>query len=308
MLDEREVAGISVFERGWLSSNNVLLRGGDDAAVIVDTGYWTHSSQTVALLKQSLNGRPLARILNTHLHSDHSGGNAAVQSAFGCGIDVPAGEAEAVDSWDERRLSYAATGQHCPRFRRTGVLNAPSMVTAGRWSWDVVSSPGHDPMSVALYQPDLQLLISADALWENGFGVVFPELEGIDAFAAVEATLDVLSKLKVRLVIPGHGPPFKDHTGAISRARSRLSGFVRDPGKHALHAAKVLVKFRLLEKQAESSLEFERWLTNTAYFDLVRQRYFPNTDAQTWRRSIIDDMKRRGSLVVTDDDRIVNLN
>jgi hypothetical protein len=24
--------------------------------------------------------------------------------------------------------------------------------------------------------------ISADALWENGFGVVFPELEGADAF------------------------------------------------------------------------------------------------------------------------------
>jgi hypothetical protein len=33
------------------------------------------------------------------------------------------------------------------------------------------------------------VLISADALWENGFGVVFPELEGDDAFAIVAATL-----------------------------------------------------------------------------------------------------------------------
>ena len=40
------VRNVAVLERGWLSSNNVLLRGRLGTAV-VDSGYWTHSAQTV---------------------------------------------------------------------------------------------------------------------------------------------------------------------------------------------------------------------------------------------------------------------
>lgn len=298
--------GITVLERGWLSSNNVLVRGdANHAAAVVDTGYWSHAEQTVALLKHALGGAPLGRVLNTHLHSDHCGGNAAIQQAFGCAIDVPAGEAEAVDHWDESRLTYRATGQHCPRFGRAGVLSAPGQVQAGRWRWEVIASPGHDPMSVALYQPELELLISADALWENGFGVVFPELEGEHAFDDVAATLDYFSHLAVAWVIPGHGAPFADMDQAIGRARSRLDSFVADPRRHALHAAKVLVKFRLLEMQSQSWGELHAWLSGAAYFDEVRRRHFGTTDARTWLRELVDDLCRRGALQVRDG-RVIN--
>src|SRR5690606_25945662 len=66
---------IQVFERGWLSSNNILFTGADGTA-LVDSGYVTHAPQTLALVRQVLAGRPLERLLNTHLHSDHCGGNA----------------------------------------------------------------------------------------------------------------------------------------------------------------------------------------------------------------------------------------
>ncbi len=299
MHQELERAGITVFERGWLSSNSILMRGDHHhGAVVVDTGYWIHAEQTVALLRRELGGRPLTRILNTHLHSDHCGGNAAAHEAFGCDIDVPIGDATAVDAWDEEKLTYAATGQYCPKFRRSGLLEAPGKVLAGRWSWQLVASPGHDPMSVALYQPELRVLISADALWENGFGVVFPELEGEDAFPTVGSTLDAFSNLDVRLVIPGHGRPFTDLHAAIARARSRLASFLSDPRKHAVHAAKVLIKFRLLETQTESIEAFEGWLKGASYFNLVRQRYFPEMDGELWLRTIIQDMATRGSLAL----------
>jgi glyoxylase-like metal-dependent hydrolase (beta-lactamase superfamily II) len=294
-------AGITVFERGWLSSNNVLIRGDDNhGAEVVDTGYWIHAEQTVALLRHALDGSPLTRILNTHLHSDHCGGNSAVYTAFGCDVDVPVGDASTVDGWDESKLTYAATGQHCPRFARSGVLSPQGEVQAGRWSWQVIGSPGHDPMSVVLYQPDLKLLISADALWENGFGVVFPELEGQDAFAALASTLDALSALDVRVVVPGHGRPFTDLHGAISRARSRLDSFVRDTDKHALHAAKVLVKFRLIEKRSENLVELGQWLRGTRYFELVRQGYFPLMSPDSWLEFLLGEMLARGSLRVSD--------
>ena len=297
MRTELEQAGITVFERGWLSSNNVLLRGGDhDAAVIVDTGYWIHAQQTVALLRQALRGEPLGRIVNTHLHSDHCGGNASIQAAFGCGADVPLGEAAAVDTWDDAELTYRDTGQHCPRFNRTGVVAAPSEFRAGRWQWQAIASPGHDPLSVALYQPDLRVLISADALWENGFGVVFPELEGEAAFADVGETLDRFARLDVLCVIPGHGRPFGDMQTAIDRARRRLDGFIADPRKHALHAAKVLIKFHLLETQADSWSGLMNWLHGTPYFGAVVDAHFPGVEPQAWSRSLVDDMCRSGAL------------
>jgi len=299
--DELARAGITVFERGWLSSNNVLVRGEDaHGATVIDTGYWIHAGQTVALLRHALRGERLARVVNTHLHSDHCGGNAAIAAAFGCTIDVPVGEANAVDHWDEDQLTFRATGQHCPRFHRDGVLAAPSVVYIGRWQWEVMASPGHAPLSVALYQPELRLLISADALWENGFGVVFPELEGESAFDDVSATLDVFERLAVRWVVPGHGAPFADMPRAIGRARQRLDSFARDPRKHGLHAAKVLIKFRLLETQRESRDGLNAWLSNTAYFDLVRRRYFDDAPAREWVGALLEDMAARGALQFQD--------
>jgi glyoxylase-like metal-dependent hydrolase (beta-lactamase superfamily II) len=295
--EELERAGIAVFERGWLSSNNVLVRGDVHCgAAVVDTGYWSHSEQTIALVRSGLADAPLARIINTHLHSDHCGGNAALAASFGCDIDVPSGEADAVDTWDEKRLTYAATGQYCPRFQRTGVLVAPGEVAAGRWTWQEIASPGHDPRSVALYQPELEVLISADALWENGFGVVFPELEGQSAFDDVRSTLETFARLPVRCVIPGHGRPFDDMSGAIARAFKRLDELVRDPRRHALHAAKVLIKFRLLETQVESWPSLLDWLSKAEYFETVRRRYFFDVDLVCWARQLVEDLAHRGAL------------
>jgi hypothetical protein len=51
---------ILLFERGWLSSNNVLLLGQDSTA-LVDSGYATHAPQTLALVGAALGGRPLCK-------------------------------------------------------------------------------------------------------------------------------------------------------------------------------------------------------------------------------------------------------
>jgi len=297
VLSDLRRAGVTILERGWLSSNSVVLHGIEErGAVVVDTGYWSHAEQTVSLLKHELGSEPLAKVINTHLHSDHCGGNLAICSQFGSGIHVPAGSAELVDTWDVDRLTYAATGQHCPRFRRSGSISSGERIDAGCWQWDVIAAPGHDPLSVALYQPELKTLISADALWENGFGVVFPELEGLDAFDEVGSTLDCFAGLDVSLVVPGHGRPFTDFQGALVRARSRLDRFLRFPSEHAAYAAKVLIKFRLLETQVESLGSLENWLVGARYFELVRQRHFPDQEASDWVQSLLKDMESRKAI------------
>jgi len=230
--------GISVLERGWLSANNVLLHGKDDGGWLVDSGYCTHADQTLALLDHALQGERLAGLVNTHLHSDHCGGNAALQDRYpGLPTWIPPGHAGAVAAWDEAALTYAATGQQCPRFEATGVLQPGSQYQWGRYTWQVHAAPGHDPHAVLLFQPEHGVLISGDALWQNGFGVVFPELEGENAYDEVGATLDLIEQLAPRVVIPGHGPVFggvEPVAQALARARTRLAQFTRDPQRHTI--------------------------------------------------------------------------
>lgn len=289
--DRLEAAGAVVFERGWLSSNNVLFASSSGAgATLVDSGYWTHQSQTVELTRRALGSARLDCLLNTHLHSDHCGGNAALHAEFGCRIVVPSGEYQKVQDWDEDSLSYRPTGQHCPRFPCDASISPGESVLLGDRAWRVLASPGHDPASVMLYEPDLHLLISADALWEDGFGVVFPELEGHDAFEEVRSTLDLIASLPVEWVIPGHGRPFSDVAAAIDRAQHRLRRFESDPRRHAAHAAKVLIKFHLLEVQVESEADLHSWLDDTQYFTAVHRTHFAAASMATWRAELIGSL------------------
>ena len=239
---------IHVFERGWLSSNNILFTGADDTA-LVDSGYVTHAPQTLALLRQVLAGRPLDRLLNTHLHSDHCGGNALLQATYGCRTAIPAAEAARVAAWDEEALSYRATGQQCARFGFDATLAPGDALVLGGLPWRVLAAPGHDPHALLFFCETEGILISGDALWENGFGVVFPELAGEPGFDAVGATLDLIATLDARVVIPGHGALFGDVPAALARARSRLDYLSADPVRNAQNAVKVLLKFLLLERR-----------------------------------------------------------
>ena len=296
-----DAAGLTVFERGWLSSNNVLFDGGErHESVLIDSGYWTHAAQTVALVRSALGARRLDRVVNTHLHSDHCGGNHALQVAFKCAIDVPAGEIDKVDRWDESLLTYRDTGQHCPRFARTGAVSVGDQMLCGAWLWEVVASPGHDPESIVLYQPELRVLISADALWENGFGVVFPELDGMRAFQDVRDTLNRLGQLQVDWVIPGHGKPFQGLGGALERAHSRLDGFIADPARHARHAAKVLVKFHLLEVQSSGTDELLGWLGATRYMQVSHDFHFENTSFQKWAMTLLHELASARVIAIAD--------
>jgi glyoxylase-like metal-dependent hydrolase (beta-lactamase superfamily II) len=257
--------GIEVFERGWLSANNILHFGESDVS-LVDSGYHAHQNLTVSLVenaleKHSLSG--LTKVVNTHLHSDHCGGNAALAKAFDCEIYIPAAEELAVKNWDQNLLSYENLGQECPRFTHQGRLIPGQEILLGRYTWQILAAPGHDPHSVMLYQSEHHILISADALWEEGFGVIFPELWGEPGFEEVAQTLDLIETLPVSVVIPGHGKPFVDIAKSLATARSRLDYLASDLDRNARHGAKVLLKYRLLEWRKQNIDLVNEWIAST---------------------------------------------
>jgi len=291
---------IHVLERGWLSSNNILITGHSSSALI-DSGYCTHAAQTLALVDAVLQDCALDVLVNTHLHSDHCGGNAVLQARYpNLQTLIPPGHAPHVAQWNPQALGYTTTGQNCPPFAASAVLQAGTELRLGDMQWQVHAAPGHDPHSVILFEPDRRVLVSADALWERGFGVIFPELDGVAAFDEVAATLDLIEGLQPLLVVPGHGPIFENVSDALALARQRLQGFQSNPIKHVQHAAKVLLKFKLLEIQSATMDDLTAWADATPYFKTLFNKLFPGQDSAQAVESLAHDLVRSGAARVQD--------
>lgn len=306
MTQPLQIPGLQVFERGWLSANNILFTD-SESATLVDSGYVTHQAQTLLLVQNALNGRKLDRLVNTHLHSDHCGGNNQLQTHYTqLETLIPPGEAKAVAIWDAEALSYEATGQLCPRFKFEGVLQAGQTLRLASLNWEVHAAPGHDPHSVILFEPTHKILISADALWANGFGVVFPELEGVKAFHEVAQTLDLIESLKPLWVIPGHGAVFENIDAALEIARKKLDGFVQNPQKHGRYGAKVLLKYKLLELTEVDQIAFTAWASAVPYLQILHQTQAPQMPIQEWLHDMLLDLERSKALAFQDN-MVVNL-
>jgi glyoxylase-like metal-dependent hydrolase (beta-lactamase superfamily II) len=294
---------IRVLERGWLSANNIVFHEGAEAT-LVDSGYVTHAGQTLALIGSALEGRKLVRLINTHSHSDHIGGNAAVRRAHGCRILVPEGMAPAVADWDEDALLLSSAHQQAEPFAFDATIAPGDELEMGGLRWQALHVPGHDMHALAFYCPAEKILISGDALWQDGFGVMFAELHGDPSgLPAQRRTLEMLRELDVRVVIPGHGAPFDDYPAAVARALARLTTFEQSPERMAKSAMKALFTFTLLEKRRMPRAGIGDYFGRVAIFRDVSRSFFRKEPAAV-AAQVIDELLKAGVLIEQDGDLV----
>ena len=266
---------LHVFVRDWLSSNGVVLRS-RDGHVLIDTGYSRHAPMTLALLAsdRGIRNDPLAWIVNTHCHSDHIGGNAALVEKYGCPVAVPEGEAPLIERWDQKALLYDYCDQRADRFIVSQGLQPDTTHVWGDLEWRALAAPGHDMGALVFFNPEHGILISGDALWENGFGIVMPREIDPAALPAARATIEMLAGLAIRVVVPGHGEPFTDTPAALDRAMGRVDAFEAEPMRMVRHILKALLVFSLLDHQQLPLAELPFYLDRVGLFrDFNRQFY-----------------------------------
>ena len=280
--------------RDWLNANHILLKGGD-RSVLVDSGYGREATITLAKVSAELAGRPLDWLVNTHCHSDHMGGNAAVRRAHGCRLSIPVGEAPLIDAWDEQTLWLSYADQRCERFAFDDTIAPGDVLDWGDLAWRAIAAPGHDMSALMFHCEEERLLITGDALWENGFGVVLPGPGREERLAAARSTLESIAGLDVGTVIPGHGAPFSNVAEALERSLRRLEAFERDELRMARHVLKVMFVFSLLDRQRLPLGRIPEYLATVPLYADFNARYFQLSEVAL-AELIVGELERAGAV------------
>ena len=85
---------------------------------------------------------------------------------------------------------------------------------------------------------------------------------------------------------------------ALGEARRRLQRFRHDPVGHARHAAKVLLKFHLMEVHEQRLDALQTWAANTPLHAAVWARHFSQASLTDWTLGIAGELANSGALTM----------
>ena len=184
------------FPLGPLETNCYFVSNGSQAIVIDPGG---DPAPALQLLKK--NALTLTHIFNTHLHLDHTYGNAALAAATGA--KIYAGENEKIIEQTE--------------LAQGGLFGLPLVPT---YSWEaiapgeheilnsvcqVLSTPGHSPGSISLYFASAKACFVGDVIFKDSVGRTdFPGCSSKDLKDSIHKQIFTLPDETT--LYPGHGP------------------------------------------------------------------------------------------------------
>ncbi len=142
----------------------------------------------------------LELIVLTHCHYDHIGAVPDIVKATGAKVAMHRRDAMLLQSG--RAGAAALFNAPAPKFTIDIVLKDNEVIDLGDSLLKVVQTPGHTPGSICLYNENSKELFTGDTVFEGGsFGRT--DLGG-DREALLRS-LEMLTKLDVSILYPGHG-------------------------------------------------------------------------------------------------------
>ncbi|RJP86266.1 MAG: MBL fold metallo-hydrolase [Desulfobacteraceae bacterium] len=111
-------------------------------------------------------GYTITHVINTHGHSDHTSGNAAILEATGAQLCIHKADSEQVTRMLSRVLSRFMGGKGSPKASR--LLEDNDIIDIGQTQLKVIHTPGHTPGSICLYTDGN--LFTGDTLFVGAVG------------------------------------------------------------------------------------------------------------------------------------------
>ncbi|HLC67697.1 MAG TPA: MBL fold metallo-hydrolase [archaeon] len=170
-----------------------------DGTLLVDAGtgnYFGDTKKEIELL-----GAHPKTLVNTHCHFDHIGGNKKFRDWLKLEIAVHPADRKAVETGEG---ALAEMFGHTYRIMTVDrLLRNGSTIKTKNFNFEVISTPGHTPGSICLYDKTKKILISGDTVFDGAIGRT--DLGG-DKEQMIDS-LKKLSQLEVDYLLPGHGSP-----------------------------------------------------------------------------------------------------
>ncbi len=195
MFSKEIVDGLWWIYLGKLESNVYVV----DGQLVIDTTTGLLKKQ---LLKQfekiGIDVKSIERIINTHLHFDHLGGNYIFTRAR---VGMHTADAEEFKKNPDATY-FSFFGGSIKRRDVDFLLVDGHKIKTDNFNFKVIHAPGHTKGSICLYEPHEKILISGDVLFHHSVGRT--DLIGGDAKEMIN-TLQKIKKLDVEVLLPGHG-------------------------------------------------------------------------------------------------------
>ena len=172
-----------------------------DGEIIIDTGTGANFSIIKNDMEKYIDKKKITKIINTHAHFDHTGGNKKFRDWTKAEILAHKDDKNLIekgitcaDLFDEIAKAVTVDKE----------LKDGDRIKTENFDFKVISTPGHTPGSICLYDKMKKVLISGDTLFENGVGRTdLPYGNAEDLMNSINK----LSKLEISYLLPGHGPP-----------------------------------------------------------------------------------------------------
>jgi glyoxylase-like metal-dependent hydrolase (beta-lactamase superfamily II) len=207
----KKLGNITMIQLSDMDSNIYVI---GDTVIDSGTGFnFTRLYSVVKMLKMSMGD--VKKIINTHAHFDHIGGNGYFLKA-----DIAAHEldADVIEKGDQER-SWADyfDGKLSPRPVKFK-LKEGDKVDIGGMEFEVLHTPGHTPGSICLYDRKNKILFSGDTIFSDGIGRTDTPGGNEDQLFQ---SIDKVMQLDINTLLPGHGDWIKEN--ASSALKEMLS-------------------------------------------------------------------------------------
>ena len=173
-----------------------------DGELLVDTGtgiFFPEMKEEIELMFDPLN---IKTIVNTHCHFDHIGGDKKFRDWLKAEIFIHEADKQAIETGINTIAD--AFGEKAKTITADKTLKNGNKIKTTNFTFDVISTPGHTPGSICLYEKKKRILVSGDTLFSDGVGRT--DLPGGDS-NQLYRSLQKLTNLRISYLLPGHGMP-----------------------------------------------------------------------------------------------------
>lgn len=152
----------------FFENTYIVFDGKSGEAAIIDPGNSDETETTELFGFAESNNLRIKYLLNTHCHIDHVFGNAAVKRKFNPNFYVPEPDLFLLRAAVKQGELFGVEVEASPE--PDGFLTEGTELTLGETKLKFIFTPGHTPGEYCIYNPDRNVLIAGDVLFNEGIG------------------------------------------------------------------------------------------------------------------------------------------